>query len=594
MSLRTKLFIASAFLSTTILLIAAWVINSVVVKQARQQVQSEVENLLPVYNAVLEDSARSLASIGVTMANSQITKTVFGDPRAARDRATIRQVIADLSSETTAPIDLILISDGAGKITFAELNNHESITLTDLPAAKNVASTQKQEQGFAVLGDNLYQLVLTPILVQSGNDEFQNTLAILGTGAQINRAFAEKLHKQMHSEVAFLSAGQVRASSFAQGDETDLVKLANAPEIQQADATKPVEVKIQNRLSLAFSRALTSFENQNVGRVIVFRSLEETSKLFRTIYNVLFLLWSLSIAATFLISYLLAERITRPIESLMQGTREVGSGNYDHEIKAESHGELGELANAFDQMRRSLRQTQMELLKRERLAAVGQMASSIVHDLRNPLATISTAAEMLSRDGLALDRRQTLLDSQMRASHRMQEMLTEMLDFTRGSYTLDLEHYPLRQIAERAVQSLNIARSGVKIIWEIPSDLYVTVDGERLRRVFENLINNAMQALPKDASARTIILRAVAQSNQMRVDVIDNGVGVPREIQDRLFEPFVSHGKLGGTGLGLAIARSIVIAHGGNIALENTDGQGSDFYFTLPRDETEIAPKFQD
>ena len=113
---------ASALLSTLILLVAAGVINTLVVRQAQQQVQSEVENLLPVYNAIWDEMARSLAAVGTTMANAPITKVVFGNARAAQDRATIHELIVDLSSETTAHVDLIFLTDGAGKISYAEIH----------------------------------------------------------------------------------------------------------------------------------------------------------------------------------------------------------------------------------------------------------------------------------------------------------------------------------------------------------------------------------------------------------------------------------------------------------------------------------------
>ncbi len=582
--MRTRLFMASALLSTLILLVAAGVINSLVVRQARQQVQSEVENLLPVYNAIWEEKARSLAAVGTTMANAPIAKVVFGNARAAQDRATIHELIVDLSSETTAHVDLIFLSDGAGKISFAEIQGADALPLHDLAAAREVAESQKQAQGIAEFGDKLYQLALTPILLQSGNDEVQNTLAVLGTGAELNRRVATTIKNRIHSEVVFWISDHIYASSLEPQVEMQVAQLVNFSHVSAA-LTRPVEIRLEGIVNLAFARPLDSFDGQRIGQVVMIRSLEEAGRLFQSISNSLLLLWSLSIAAAFLLSYLLAGRIIRPIEPLIQSTREVGRGNYDHEINVEATGELGELAQAFDQMRRSLKQSQAELLKRERLATIGQMASSIVHDLRNPLAAISTAAEMLHRDSLAPDRRKTLVESQLRASQRMQEMLRELLDFTRGNYSLELEHYRLSTIVERALQTVNATRAGVQIEMQIPTDLIVTADNERLRRVFENLLSNAVQAMAHQSSLRQLTIRAALLEHQVRVDVMDSGPGVPLEIRERLFEPFVSQGKLGGTGLGLAIARSIIEAHGGVIGLEARAEGGADFYFLLPIEE---------
>jgi signal transduction histidine kinase len=491
-------------------------------------------------------------------------------------------MIADLSGDTTAQVDLILICDGAGKVSFAEQHGQDALPVNDLAAARAAAEAQKQAQGIALLRDKLYQLALTPILLQSGQDEVQNTLAVLGTGVELNREVAQTLKQRIHSDVVILLANRIYASSLAPEAEAQIATLVASPEISQAEATRPLEIQIGGQENLAFSRHLVGFDGQRLGQVVIIRSLEEAGRLFRSISNVLLLLWSLSIAAAFGLSYLLAERITRPIAPLIQSTREVGQGNYEQEIKVEASGELGELAQAFEQMRRSLKQSQTELLRRERLATIGQMASSIVHDLRNPLAAIATAAEMLNRDGLTLERRKTLVESQLRASQRMQEMLRELLDFTRGSYHLELEHYRLAGLVERALHTVNPARSGVCVETAIPADLIVTVDGERLRRVFENLLSNAVQAMPSDAPERRITIRAVPQAEQVRVDVSDTGPGIAEEIRDRLFEPFVSQGKLGGTGLGLAIAKSIIEAHSGTIGLEPGTETGANFYFVLP------------
>jgi signal transduction histidine kinase len=583
--LRDQLFLASALLSTAILLIAAWVINNQVVRQARQQVQTEVEDLLPVYNAVWEENARSLATLGQTMANSPNVKIVFGDARASRDRDTIRELVTDFGGDLASRVDLVLITDGAGKITFADMRGDNAPPVAELAAAHSVADTQQQRQGFAIFGGRLFQLSLTPILLQSGSDEYQNTLAVLGTGLELSRAVADKIKQRIHSDIIFLTADHVYASSLEPDDESEVAQTVTSPEVNRAEAARPVEVRVNGHSNLAFSRQLSGFDGQRVGQVVVLRSLADAGRLFRTISNLLLLLWTGSIAAAFVFSYLSARRITRPIEVLMAGTREFGRGNYDYEIKAGEQGELGELAGAFDQMRRSLKQTQGELLKRERLATIGQMAGSIVHDLRNPLATISTAAEMLNRNGIATEQRRTLLESQLRAVQRMHAMLGELLDFTRGSYDLKLERQSLSALVERAVQGVNATaiRTGIVIETQIAPDLFVKADADHLGRVFENLLINAIQAMPNGGR---ISLKAAQLDLRVRVDVIDDGPGVPAEIRERLFEPFVSHGKLGGTGLGLAIAQSIVEAHGGTINLDGTGERGANFFINLPLDVT--------
>jgi signal transduction histidine kinase len=586
--LRDRLFLASALLSTAILLIAAWVINNQVVRQARQHVLTEIEDLLPVYDSVWEENARSLSTLGLTMANSQNVKIIFGDARARSDRETIKEMIADFGGDPDSQVDLALITDGAGNVTFADLRGNEAHVVAEIAAARAVAVSQQQRQGFAIFGGKLFQLSLTPVLLQSGSDDYQNTLAVLGAGIELNRVVAQKIKQRIHSEVIFLTADQVYASSLEPEAEVGVAETVTAPEVTNAEATRPAEVRVGAHPNLAFSRQLTGFDGQRVGQVVVLRSLADTGRLFRSISNLLALLWTGSIAAAFLFSFIIARRVTRPIEALMAGTREFGRGNYDYEIKTGGGHELGALAGAFNQMRSSLKQTQTELLRRERLAAIGQMAGSIVHDLCNPLATISTAAETLSRDGLAPERRRTLLESQLSSVQRMHSMLRELLDFTRGSYDFKLERQSLATLVERSVQGVSghALYKGVVIENQISSDLFVKADAEHLRRVFENLLTNSVQAMP---GGGLVSLVAVKLDGKARIDVTDNGPGVPIEIRERLFEPFVSHGKQGGTGLGLAIAQSIVEAHGGTISLKATDAPGASFRIILPLDKPGVS-----
>jgi signal transduction histidine kinase len=124
-----------------------------------------------------------------------------------------------------------------------------------------------------------------------------------------------------------------------------------------------------------------------------------------------------------------------------------------------------------------------------------------------------------------------------------------------------------------------LARAGVTLSTEIPPALTLEADAERLRRVFENLLTNALQVLPKGGQ---VTLRARQQAGSLRVDVCDDGPGVPTVIRERLFEPFISYGKPGGTGLGLAIARGIITAHQGQIGLEAATPRGAHFFLELP------------
>jgi signal transduction histidine kinase len=582
---RIQLFLSSALLSSVILIIAAWVINNQVVGQARRQVQAEVETLLPLYDAVWSQQNRRLANMGSAMANSPIVKTVFGDARASGDRDTLREMVADLKTEAVEPGDLILISDGAGHVMFAEQEAGEAPKVEQLAAARRAGETQTQGRSFTMLGDRLFHLVLTPVVLHSGRADYNNTLAVLGTGVELNAAVARSVGRLIHSEVIFFLGDRIYASSLNRNVESAALNAISARGIKnnigQATPERPAEIDIGGDLYLAFARQLGDGDGENIGQVVVLRSLAGAGQLFRAVSNRLLLLWTLGIVAAFLLSYLIAGRITKPIESLAAGARELGRGNYEYPVPDYPRGEIGQLASAFNQMRQSIKQSQAALLKSERLATIGQMASSIIHDLRNPLATISTAAEVLNHENITPERRRTLIESQLRASERMSGMMTELLEFSRGSYKLNRQVQPLSEIVQRATQELNaqLAHLKIKLDIRIPARAIIEADTERMRRVFENILFNALEALPHGGA---IGISAKSEDGFMRIDVIDDGPGVPPQIRERLFEPFVSQGKQGGTGLGLAIARGIVEAHGGRIGLVEGEARGAHFFIELP------------
>lgn len=602
-SLRNQLFISSALLTSLLLVVAAWVINHQVVRQARQQVQAEVETLLPLYDAVWNEHARQLAAASAAMADSPIVKTIFGDARAARDRQTLREMIADAGAEAVvpgSPGDLILMSDGAGQLFFAEQQGRESAEVEgfpgDLPAARTVSESQRPARGFTMFGGRVFQLALAPVVLHSGSADFNNTLAVIGMGTELSRAMADEIKQLIHSEVVFLVNGRAYASSFAADAERAAISAIAANKVLDAPAGRSSELDIGGDPYLAFARPLADFDGKQIGQVVVLRSLAGAGQLFRAISNRLFVLWSLAVVVAWLLSYLIAERITRPLESLAASVRAFGDGEHGGQgddgvtTQAQAQGEVGQLAQAFDQMRRSIKQSQTALLKSERLATIGQMASLIIHDLRNPLATISTAAEVMKNDGITPDRRHTMVETQIRAAHRMNDMLTEILEFSRGSYKLSPESQPLAPIVQRATQeaSAQMAQLGIRLDVAVPPEITLEADAEKLARVFENLLVNAIQALQqrpehKDSWAGGAVeIRATQDSDGVRVDVTDNGPGIPAAIRERLFEPFISHGKQGGTGLGLAIARAIVEAHGGRISLNGASAGGAHFTIRLP------------
>jgi signal transduction histidine kinase len=381
--------------------------------------------------------------------------------------------------------------------------------------------------------------------------------------------------------VLFFAGERLYASSIQAGAEGEAAKTLAANNFGAEAVDRPLELAIAGESQLAFARPLTDIEGRRVGFVVVLHSLAAAGRLFRAISNRLAVVGAMSITLILLLSYFLARRITKPIESLVVGTRKLGEGHYEVPFHQESGGEIGLLAAAFEQMRQSLIQGQAVLLRNERLATIGRMASGIIHDLRTPLAAISTAAELFSSADLTAEQRAVLARSQIRSSQRMGLMLKEMLEFSRGKYELKAEPQRLAPLLESVVRDLITSDSapGVKVEMHIPAKLFIRADADRIRRLFENLLVNSIQAMPAGGA---ITLSAVASGRVVRINIADSGSGIPEQLRDKLFEPFVETGKKGGTGLGLAIASGIAEAHGGSLKLVSEADQPADFCIELP------------
>lgn len=230
------------------------------------------------------------------------------------------------------------------------------------------------------------------------------------------------------------------------------------------------------------------------------------------------------------------------------------------------------------------RQYIREVLESERLALVGRFASSIVHDLKNPLNIIGISADMACLPTATVDSRQVSKGRIRKQVERISNMLNELLEFARGSQTsFVLARMDYAAFVQQLIEEIRpeISLKSVVIEFEnLPPSVKAQIDPPRLSRVFHNLINNATDAM---SSGGRIKLRFKVTAGEIITELEDTGKGIPPQIADKLFEAFVTHGKANGTGLGLSITKKIVQDHQGKIYAHNApSGTGAIFGFTLP------------
>jgi signal transduction histidine kinase len=233
---------------------------------------------------------------------------------------------------------------------------------------------------------------------------------------------------------------------------------------------------------------------------------------------------------------------------------------------------------------------QKELIASERLAALGTMAGMMVHDLRGPMTLIRGWAETLLEGDVppaeAAERARFIVE----AVDRIERMTTETLDFAHGAERLVLRSVPLGTLLAELAAGIEAELPGLVVErdFDVPGGRQGTLDVDKIRRAVSNVAANARDAMGGKGRLRfSARVLAGAEGSGERLDLVlaDEGPGVPPEIRDRVFEPFVTLGKKRGTGLGLAVARRFVEDHGGSLDLlppPVPPARGAGFHFALP------------
>jgi signal transduction histidine kinase len=230
-------------------------------------------------------------------------------------------------------------------------------------------------------------------------------------------------------------------------------------------------------------------------------------------------------------------------------------------------------------MSASIEETRAEQVRSGQIAAVGRLAASIAHDLRNPLAAIMGGSEMIADFDLPPDQMKQTAGHIHKAAERMEQLLAEVGKVARQEPGRR-ELCPVSELVRAAVESQQekSRQKNVAIRQSLEEELTVRCEKSRVERVIINLIANALEVLPDGGE---ISIAASRSGDALRIDVSDDGPGVPAEIRARLFQPFVTAGKKNGLGLGLALARQTMLEHGGDLELLASE-KGAHFRLRLP------------
>jgi len=312
------------------------------------------------------------------------------------------------------------------------------------------------------------------------------------------------------------------------------------------------------------------------------KSFDQATAFLRSLNELLLALGLTAVLVGSLLVFLISLTFSRPLENLVAGVRALEQGDYAYPLQARGGDEVAEVTGTFDRMRKNLQKTHRQLLDAERLATIGRMASSISHDLRHSLAAVMANAEFLCESGLTPGQREDLYAEIRIAVNQMTELIESLLEFSRTRESLRPTYGDVRSAVDRAVQGVKahpeFQRIRIRISGEGSTEGWF--DFKKLERALLNLVLNACEVVPPGSGRIDIGLKRQGENLEIRIE--DNGPGIAEAVRDRLFEPFVSHGKENGTGMGLTVVQKILQDHGGDVTVERTSTSGTTFRANIP------------
>ncbi len=261
--------------------------------------------------------------------------------------------------------------------------------------------------------------------------------------------------------------------------------------------------------------------------------------------------------------------LLRSVTSMVRRSNEAHIADLDRQNK--------ELSRAY----KELQAAQEELINRERLSVIGRFSSLILHDIRNPLSALRSRVELI---GFQKDNPEYIDTSIQKINQdisRMERLAAEILDYARGEIRLQMKICDLDQLFARVAEILadSLSKRGVELICTNTVAFPVILDEERIIRVLINACENAFKAM---SAGGVLKIDSSVSDDLLYIDVTDTGVGMSREVLERIFEPFVSMSASGGTGLGMVIIKSVVEAHHGTVKVISEEGKGTKLSIILP------------
>ena len=342
---------------------------------------------------------------------------------------------------------------------------------------------------------------------------------------------------------------------------------------------------------------LTGRNGEVLGVLLLGSSRKELVTLHREIVKTAALVALAALLIGLLLSWWVSRRITRPVEELANGARDVASGRWDTHIDVRGSDEVGQLAAAFNDMTRTLASQKEKLVQTERVAAWRELARRLAHELRNPLFPLQITVENLQRARQLGPKQFQEVFSEATATLKaelanLNSIVGRFSDFSKMPAP-QFTRVNVNEVLRNAVrlfepQFTAVGKPSIATEFFLSESLpEIDADSDLLHRAFQNLVLNALDAMP---AGGTITFKSSDAGESLRIEVADTGKGLTPEECSRLFTPYYTTKQLG-TGLGLAIVQSVVSDHHGSISVSSEEGRGAAFRIDLPKRQSGVVVK---
>ncbi|MFZ5447905.1 MAG: ATP-binding protein [Thermodesulfobacteriota bacterium] len=283
--------------------------------------------------------------------------------------------------------------------------------------------------------------------------------------------------------------------------------------------------------------------------------------------------------------FIVSRKIILPLRVIENTTRRIAQGNFKPLPVLDTRDETQRVVEAFNRMVAELERRQDQLVQGKKMSSLGVLTAGIAHQLNNPLNNISTSCQIileeLDQGDLELVRK--MLTNVEQEVYRARDIVKGLLEFSRVR-DFALKAIPLEDVVKRSIRLISSqVPPGIDLVDEVPWDLVLELDPQRMQEVFLNLLMNAIQAIKEIPGEIRITAAPDPASHEAVITIEDTGVGIPKEELDRVFDPFYTTKEVGvGTGLGLSIVYGIIEKHQGHIAVESKEGEGTRFTIRMP------------